>query len=77
MTNKVAKGRVCNEPLSQDWEVMFFQERTFIIETINTIDTRTLVVAPQDEKVFGIFDFVSKQQANCFERLLAAIDIVS
>ena len=50
---------------------------TFIIETINTIDTRTLVVASQDEKVFRIFDFVSKQQANRFERLLATIDIVS
>ena len=51
--------------------------RTFVIEPVYSVDTGTLVVSAQDEEVFRIFDFVSKQQANRFERLLATIDIVS
>jgi hypothetical protein len=48
----------------------------FVVEPINTVDGRALVVAAQDEEVFGVFDFVGQQQANGFHRLLAAVDVV-
>lgn len=40
---------------------------TFVIETIDTVDGCALMVAAEDEKVLGIFDFVREQQADCFE----------
>ena len=49
----------------------------FVVETIDTIDGRAFVVAPQDEEVLGVFDLVGKKEADCLKRLLASIDIVS
>ena len=39
---------------------------TFVIESINTIDTGTFVIPSQEEKVFWILDFVGKEQADYF-----------
>ena len=36
-------------------------ELTFIVEAIDPVNTGTLVVASQEKKVFGIFDFVGEQ----------------
>jgi hypothetical protein len=35
--------------------------RTFIVEPVYPVDARALVVSPQDEKVFGVLDFVRQQ----------------
>jgi hypothetical protein len=48
-----------------------------IIETIDTIDRGALVVATQNEEVFGILDLVSEQKADSLERLLATVDVVT
>ena len=48
-----------------------------VIEAIDTVDLSTFVVAAQQEKVLGVLDFVAQEKANCFDRLLAAIDIVT
>ena len=50
---------------------------TFVIEAIDAVDAGALVVAAQQEEVLRILDLVGKQQADGFDRLLAAIDVVS
>jgi hypothetical protein len=49
----------------------------FVIEAIDAVDGRALVVASQDEEVLGVFDLVGKQEANRLEGLLAPVDIVA
>ena len=49
---------------------------TLIIKPVHPIDTRTLMVPPQNEKVLRVLDLVRQQQTNRLERLLAPIDIV-
>lgn len=51
--------------------------RTFVIEAINPIDTRTLVVAPQNEEVLWVLDFVGEQETDGLQGLLATVDVVS
>jgi hypothetical protein len=50
---------------------------TFVVETVDSVDTGALVVASEDEEVFGVFDLVREQQADGLERLLSSVDIVS
>jgi hypothetical protein len=50
---------------------------TFIIEAIDSVYTCTLVVAPENEKVFGVFDLVGEEETDSLERLLPPIDIVT
>lgn len=35
------------------------------------------MVSAQDEKILWILDFVCQQQADCFQRLLAPVDVVA
>lgn len=49
---------------------------TFIVESIYPVDRGTLVVPSEEKEVFRVLDFVSQQQANCFQRLLSSIYIV-
>ena len=35
------------------------------------------MIAAQQEKVLRVLDFVAQEKANCFNRLLAAINIVT
>lgn len=51
--------------------------RTFIVKAINAIDAGTLVIAPQQEEVLRILDFVRQQQADRLQRLFAAIDVIT
>jgi hypothetical protein len=51
--------------------------RTLVVEAIDAVDTRALVVPAQDEEVFRVLDLVRKEQADRLERLLAAVDIVT
>jgi hypothetical protein len=48
-----------------------------IVETVNSVDGSTFVVAAQDEKVLRVFDLVSQKQANYFQTLLSAIDVIA
>lgn len=50
---------------------------TLVIEAIDSIDGGTFVVSSEDEEILGILDLVRKEQADCFERLFASIDIIS
>jgi len=49
----------------------------FVVETVNSVDRCTFVIASQNEEVFGVFDLVCKQQAYRLKGLLASIDIVA
>jgi hypothetical protein len=48
-----------------------------VIETVDAVDRRTLVVAAEDEEVFRVLDLVCQQQADGLQRLLSAINVVS
>lgn len=48
-----------------------------IVETVDSVNRGTLVVATKDEEVFGVFDLVCEEKADGFQGLLATIDIVS
>lgn len=45
--------------------------------TVYPINTGTLVIAPQQEKVLRVFDFVGQQQTDRLERLLAPVHVVA
>ena len=38
---------------------------------------RTLVIAPKEEEVFGVFDLVAEQEQDSLQALLTAVDIVA
>lgn len=48
-----------------------------VVEAIDTVDGRALVVTAQDEEVFGVLDLVGKEKANRLERLLATVDVIT
>ena len=50
---------------------------TFIIEPVYPIDGGTLVVPSEQEKVLRVLDLVGQEQADCLQRLLASVHIVS
>ena len=50
---------------------------TFIIETVYPVDTRTFVIATQDEEIFGVFDLVGEEKADSLEGLFSSVDIVA
>ena len=51
--------------------------RTFVVEAVNSVDARALVVAPQYEEVLRVLDFVGEEETYRFERLLATVDVVT
>lgn len=48
-----------------------------IIETVDAVDTSTLVVTAQNKEVLGVLDLVGEEQADGLERLLATVDVVT
>ena len=48
-----------------------------IVESVDAVDGRTLVVAAQDEEVFGVLDLVCQEKADGLEGLLATVDVVT
>jgi len=48
-----------------------------IVEAVNTVDGRTLVVAAENEEVLGILDLVREEQADCLKTLLAAVHVIA
>lgn len=49
----------------------------FIVEAVDAVDRRALVVTAQDEEVLRVLYLVGEQQADGLERLLATIDVVA
>ena len=49
----------------------------FVVEAIDLGDLAGFVVSSEDEEVFGVFDLVSEEEANGFERLFSSIDVVA
>jgi hypothetical protein len=48
-----------------------------VVEPVDAVDRRALVVAAQHEEVLRVLDFVREQKADGLERLLAAVDVVA
>ena len=49
----------------------------FIVEAVDAVDGRTLVVAAQQEEVLGVLDLVGEQKADGLDVVLAAVDVVA
>lgn len=50
---------------------------TLVIEAVNAIDRRTLVIPAKDEKILGILNFIGEKQANGFKGLFSSIDVIA
>jgi len=48
-----------------------------VVEAVDAVDRGALVVAAEDEEVFGVLDLVREQETDGLERLLAAVDVVT
>jgi hypothetical protein len=48
-----------------------------VVESIDTVDRGALVVAPKDEKVFGVLDLVGEEQADGLKRLFSSVDVIA
>ena len=49
----------------------------FVVEPVDPVDGGTFVISAENEEVLGILDFVRKEKADCFQRLLASVYIVA
>jgi hypothetical protein len=49
----------------------------FVVEPVDAVDAGAFVVATENEEVLGVLDLVCEEQADGFQRLLAAVDIVT
>jgi hypothetical protein len=49
----------------------------FIVESVDTVDGSAFVISTKKKKVFGILDFVGKQETDSLKRLFASIDIIT
>lgn len=50
---------------------------TLVVEAVDAVDGGTLVVAPEQEEVLGVFDLVRQQQADGLQRLLPSVHVVA
>ena len=50
---------------------------TLVVEAVDPVDAGALVVAPEEEEVLRVFDFVGQEQADGLETLLAAVNVVA
>ena len=48
-----------------------------VVEAVNSVDGRALVVATKDEEVLRVLDLVGEQEADGLKRLLASVDVVT
>lgn len=48
-----------------------------VVEAVNAVDRRALVVASEDEEVLGVLDLVCEEQTDGLEGLLAAVYVVA
>lgn len=50
---------------------------TFIVKSIDSVDTGTFMVAAEDEKVLWVLDLVGEQEGDGLEGLPATVNIVA
>jgi len=48
-----------------------------VVESVNAVDRRALVIATQHEEILGVFDLVSEEEADGLQTLLATINVVA
>ena len=56
---------------------IFYVFLTFIVESVYSVNTGTLMISSQKEEIFGVFDLVRKQEANGLQTLFATINIIA
>ena len=49
----------------------------FVVESIDSRDIRTLVVATKNEKILGVLQFIAEQQQYRLQTLFASINVVA
>jgi hypothetical protein len=49
---------------------------TFVVKAIYPVNASTLMVSSENKEVLRVLDFVSKQETNYLERLLASVNVV-
>jgi len=49
----------------------------FVVKAVDAVDRGALVVPSKDEKILRVLDLVRHEQADCFQRLLPPIDVIS
>ena len=50
---------------------------TFVVEPVDSVNTGTFVVAPEEEEVLRVLDLVREQEADGLERLLPPVHVVA
>lgn len=50
---------------------------TFVVETIDSVDGCTLMVASEKEEIFWIFDLVGQEETYGFQGLFTTVDVIS
>lgn len=48
-----------------------------VVEAVDPVYARALVIAPQQEEILWIFDFIRQQQTDRLQRLLAPVHVVA
>ena len=48
-----------------------------VVETVDSIDLCTFVIASQKEEVLGILDFVAEKKAHGFDGLFSTVNVVT
>jgi hypothetical protein len=49
----------------------------FIIKAIDPRNICALMIASEEEEILRVFDLVAQQEKNCFQGILASIDVVA
>ena len=49
----------------------------FIIKAIDPRNVCALMIASEEEEILRVFDLVAQQEKNCFQGILASIDVVA
>lgn len=47
-----------------------------IVEAVDAVDARTLVVSSEQEEILGVLDLIRQQQADGFQRLLPSVHVI-
>lgn len=48
-----------------------------VVETVDAVDGRALMVTAEDEKVLWVLDLVGEEKADGFKGLLSSVDVVT
>ena len=48
-----------------------------VVKSVDAIDRGTFMVSTQDEEILRVFDFIRQKKADCLQRLLSSVHIVT